>query len=191
MILAPPEHPTVVIGIWIQTVLATPKHSLACTGLWEGEQKRSKSFMVLCIDFPEKLYQALPQEVLQATPGTGGNTLGLCDHSMCTAPNLPTDPTATAPRKNLHEAVICKISDPCFILSPASCLGNGSPAGTAPAQQLHCFSTSTNTRKVRQSPVCAGSQPALYYYVLLVHSEKCALQEKKKAPRSSVIGHRC
>lgn len=53
----------------------------------------------------------------------------------------------------------------------------------APAQQLHCFSTSTNTRKVRQSPVCAGRQPALYYYVLLVHSEKCALQEKKESPK--------
>lgn len=109
-----------------------------------------------------------------------GNALELCDDCRCEAQNLPTNPTIAAPRKNLHKAVICKISDSCFVLIWGFCLGNGSSAGTAPAQQLHCFSTSTNTRKVRQSPVCAGRQPALYYYVLLVHSEKCALQEKKK-----------
>lgn len=82
-------------------------------------------------------------------------------------------------KKNQHKAMICKISDHYFILIWVFCLGNRSSVGTYPTQQLHCFSTSTNTLKVSQNPVCAGKHPRFYYYVLLVHSEKCALQEKK------------
>lgn len=133
--------------------------------------------MVLSIVTPRAPTQLLEQEEPQ------GNALELWDHSKGKAQNLPTDPTAATLRKNLHKAEIGKISDSCFILIWGFCLGNGSSAGTAPVQQLHCFSTSTNTQKVRQSPVCAGRQPALYYYVLLVHSEKCTLQEKKKSPK--------
>lgn len=84
-------------------------------------------------------------------------------------------------KKKQHEAMTCKISDCYFTLIwDFFCLGNRSPAGMYPTQQLHCLSTSTNTPEDSQSPVYAGKRPRFYYYVLLVQSEKCVLQQKKK-----------
>lgn len=97
-------------------------------------------------------------------------------HNPCL--QIPESPHAEAEEKR-HKATICKISHHYFILIWVFCLGNRSLAGTYPTQQLHCFFTSTNTPELSQNPVCAGKHPRFYYYVLLVHSEKCALQGKK------------
>lgn len=71
------------------------------------------------------------------------------------------------------------------------CLGTSSSAGPSPAQQLHCLSPSTNRLRVSQTPVWAGKHPRCYYYVLLVHSENCALREQRKTQSSSIMGCRC
>lgn len=91
-----------------------------------------------------------------------------------TCPRVPR--THNTQQRNPHKATIHKISEDSFILICGFC------PGLARSQANSCIAfLLPQTLQVRQSPVCAGKRPAVYYYALLVHSEKCALQGEKKS----------